>query len=125
MPVDAGSAGDPGGDLAVWRDGGQAWGPLRARVLTAGERPGAGEILGRSHWGTCVNAGAARTRCEGCGHDPHALTCTRLGPLECRQVPLDMLGETITARVRGRFPCGCDVRTPPGKDESLPARRRR
>jgi hypothetical protein len=52
MPVDAGSAGDPNGNLAVWESGGQ----LRCRVLPAGGEPGPHEFRGVTHWATCVKA---------------------------------------------------------------------
>lgn len=46
MPVDHWSAGDPAGNLAVWRDGG---GRLRFRALRRGEEPGPGEKRGVCH----------------------------------------------------------------------------
>lgn len=57
MPVNHDSAGKPGGDLAVWRNGPK----LMCRVLRAGETPGAGEIWGANHWGTCTKADDHKT----------------------------------------------------------------
>jgi hypothetical protein len=53
MPVDRESAGDPSGNLAVWRGSGKR---LMCRVLKTGEAPGAGQKWGTNHWGTCVAA---------------------------------------------------------------------
>jgi hypothetical protein len=51
MPVDRDSAGNPGGNLAVWRQGGR----LMCRVLRKGEDPGLGETWGTAHFVTCKN----------------------------------------------------------------------
>lgn len=53
MPVDRDSAGQPGGDLAVWRD---ELGNLRCRALQDGEELRSRERQGQSHWSTCGNA---------------------------------------------------------------------
>lgn len=52
MPVDVGSAGKPGGNLAVWKAGDV----LMCRVLgkTRDLRPG--EFIGTCHWSTCIAA---------------------------------------------------------------------
>jgi hypothetical protein len=52
MPVDAGSAGNPDGNLAVWDHHGE----LRCRVLTAGEQLRSWEFRGVNHWATCTKA---------------------------------------------------------------------
>ena len=54
MPVDAGSAGDPAGTLAVWRD--PASSALLCRVLPAGGQLRPGEHRGIAHWVTCPSA---------------------------------------------------------------------
>jgi hypothetical protein len=50
VPVDHGSAGDPAGNLAVWRDG---YGILRYRYLAKGEEPAARQKRGVPHFATC------------------------------------------------------------------------
>lgn len=90
------------GDLAVWRD--QRNGALRWRTLVEGEQLGDREHRGRSHYADCPDAAAFK--CPKCRHKPHPRgPCTRSGKVECRTVDLgDGRG---SARVRGRFPCGC------------------
>lgn len=56
MPVVYGSAGDPAGTLAVWRDGAR----LRCRVLKKDGQPGLGEVRYRSHFADCPQAGLHR-----------------------------------------------------------------
>jgi len=64
MPVNAGSAGDPDGTLAVWRQDGK----LLCRVLKKGEEPGQGQWRGVAHWTTCAKAAEHRKR-AGWRHD--------------------------------------------------------
>jgi hypothetical protein len=52
MPVDVGSAGKAGGNLAVWRQADK----LMCRVLKKGEAPLSSEWLGTNHWTTCKRA---------------------------------------------------------------------
>lgn len=53
MPVDHGSAGLAGGNLAVWRtDDGVLW----CRGLKKDEDPGPGEKRGTPHWSSCPKA---------------------------------------------------------------------
>lgn len=59
MPVDHGSADDPAGNLAVWRDG---EGTLRCRVLRKGEDPAAGQLRGQSHWASCPQSAEHKRR---------------------------------------------------------------
>ena len=54
MPVNRGSANDPAGNLAVWKQDGKLW----CRVLKAGEDPAEGQFRGVCHWATCVKARA-------------------------------------------------------------------
>lgn len=56
MPVNAGSAGDQAGTLAIRRQGGE----LVCRVLRKGEDPLPGEYRGVAHWATCPTAGQHR-----------------------------------------------------------------
>lgn len=56
-PVDRDSAGQPGGNLGVWREDGE----LRCRVLTADKPLREGEKLGLAHWASCPRAKAHRT----------------------------------------------------------------
>ena len=53
MPIDAGSAGDPAGTVAVRREPG---GGLTARYAAPGDILLPGEHRGRSHWASCPNA---------------------------------------------------------------------
>jgi hypothetical protein len=53
-PVDHASAGQPAGNLEVWRDGGR--GQLRYRVMKASEEPAQGRHRGMSHFATCIDA---------------------------------------------------------------------
>ena len=111
MPVDADSAGAEGGTLAVWRAGGRPNAVLFCRVLPPGEDPdpGRGEHRGTAHWATCTHPDAARPKlCPECGHKRHTEPCTKLGPVECRQ-----LGDG-QGSMRGRFRCGCEVTDPAG-----------
>jgi hypothetical protein len=88
------------GNLAVWRDGS---GRLRWRSLVEGEQLAGREHRGRSHYADCPDADAFR--CPRCRHKRHPQgPCTRQGPITCQTVDL---GDRGSARVRGRFPCGC------------------
>jgi len=63
MPVDHDSAGNPTGNLAVWRN--RDTGTLHFRVLRKDEELARGEIRGMSHYATCADParfrGHART----------------------------------------------------------------
>lgn len=58
MPIDHESAGQPGGNMAVWYIGQE----LVCRVLTADQPLREGEKMGLAHWATCKNARAHRRR---------------------------------------------------------------
>lgn len=58
MPIDQGSAGQPGGNMAVWYIGRE----LVCRVLTADQPLREGEKMGLAHWASCPRAKAHRTR---------------------------------------------------------------
>lgn len=59
MIIDRKSAGDPKGNLAVWR---KPDGTLWYRVLRKGEEPRPGEKRGLPHWATCTRPEAHRKR---------------------------------------------------------------
>jgi hypothetical protein len=58
-PIDHGSAGEPAGNLEVWRD---EHGVLVYRYLKKGEEPADGHKRGISHFATCPQAGQWRGR---------------------------------------------------------------
>jgi hypothetical protein len=59
VPVNHDSAGDPKGNLEVWRDG---QGVLRYRYLRKGEEPAKGRHRGVTHYATCPDADMWRQR---------------------------------------------------------------
>jgi hypothetical protein len=61
-PVNHDSAGDPKGNLEVWRSGD---GLLRYRYLKKGEEPAPGRRRGISHFATCPNRDQWRSRSKG------------------------------------------------------------
>ena len=88
------------GNLAIWWAGGR----MRWRTLVEGEQIAEREHRARSHYADCPDAAAFK--CPKCRHKPHpAGPCAKPGRIDCRTV--DLGGDRGSARVRGRFPCGC------------------